>query len=462
MILEIGMAVIGALLIVWIAGRLLDAWQPRIEAIQEARIQQQANLIKLQHMENQAKLRAVKVFAPDEHGQLGVAYDASTGRYINLITQTVFDQWQIHNFDPVRERLAAIERLMLASGERSQEAQEVIAASTSSRLPEQISIQDVLGTRTPSLDDLTIGVTLDEEGRLLPVSRSIYDLLHLFAVGITGSGKSTWLLAFLAQIEMCPEPIEIMLIDVHGSAFNLCSDWSKLRYPIARTNEQAKAILDAVRVESERRSVLYEAVPLAEDLASYNAHAETPLVPWLVVIDEGTLMLADRDISSYVAKSVQGTRQFGLLVFVTGQTANTTSMPSPIRDNFATRLCYTTSATSMRVALGDTPPGELEEIPGRGWALLRGKKTPIKIQSPYIRRDKLYQMIGHDGPKLPMPEIDSITLSNFDARVQAAWDAGLRGPTAICREVTSQSGGQAFYDVKDAMDRLGLTSTTTE
>ena len=453
MILELALGATGAAA-AYLAGRCI--YDDVYKRVMDVR----TNRVRLDAMKQRAALQNLTHIPPDENGRGGWVVTAD-GRITNLDTRAVFDRFETYYLDPMVERLDRMERMMLAARGVGSGTEQLLQppAQLLPQLPEQISIQDVIGTHTPSLDDLIIGVTLDEDGQLIPVSRSIYDLLHLFAVGITGSGKSTWLLAFLSQIEMCREPIEVILIDVHGSAFNLCSDWSKLRYPIARTNEQAKAVLEAVRIESERRSKLYEAVPLAEDLASYNANAETPLVPWLVVIDEGTLMLADKSISDYVAKCVQGTRQFGLLAFVTGQTANTTSVPSPIRDNFATRLCYTTSSTSMRVALGDTPPGELEEIPGRGWALLRGKKTPIKIQSPYIRRDKLYQMIGHDGPKLPMPEIDiEPMIGDRGQRVRQMYADG-HSLRTIEKEVYGYAGGAAHDKVTGI---LGATIATEE
>jgi len=410
---------------------------------------------------------AMQHIAPDENGRGGwltVIESDGVQHIVNLDTRSVFNQWAVQRIDPMVERLDRFERqlLLLARGSNGGNGDLLELPEALPQLPRQISIEDVLGTSTPTLDALTIGVALDETGNQVPVTRSLYELMHLLAIGITGSGKSTWLLSFLAQIEMCQEPIDVFLIDVHGSAFNLCADWSKLKYPIARTNAEAKTVLEAVRVESERRSALYEAIPLAEDLASYNAYADEPLDPWLIVIDEGTLMLADKAISDYVARGVQGTRQFGLYVFMTGQTGNTSVIDSPIRANFPTRICYTTEGPSMRAALGEKPPGELEEIPGRGWARLKGKRTPIKIQAPYIRRENFYRMIEHDGPQSEMPEtLDDEAPPFTDQALLDAWaelpeQGRKQNKSELCKALGGQPAGAWFYKIDETARRLGI------
>jgi hypothetical protein len=340
------------------------------------------------------------------------------------------------------------------------------------QLPRQISIQDALGMQMPTLDSLLLGVTLNEAGEIVPIRRALYQLMHLLAIGITGSGKSTWLLSFLSQIAMCPENIEVLLIDVHGSAFNLASKWSKLRYPIARNNGEAKRVLNEVFLETERRAELFQQAPLAEDLASYNREApklglET-LDPWLIVIDEGTLMLTNSAISGYVGNAVQGTRQYGLYVFMTGQTGNAKVVNSEIRSNFPTRVCMATERPSMQAALGTIPEGELEDVPGRGWARLKGSSVKAqKFQSPYIRREQFYKMIEHEGPRFQMPEAppegqlawsddhlrqtyDRLPTKTKTAMVKALWVEQGKDPSK------APNGGHFWGQVDQAGKRAGL------
>ena len=452
----------GGVAAAYVAGRYV------YDDVMVRRFQHKTFQAKLNAFEQRSTVKALLHIPADERGRLGMIR-LPGGAILNMDSHARFDGGgQVVYADPVLERLDRIDRriLALAQGPRggAQDAvPELLADPSAPRLPTQISILDALGMSTPSLDSLVLGVTLSEDGRVVPVTRSLYQLMHLLAIGITGSGKSTWLLSFLSQIAMCKEEIEVVLVDVHGAAFNLASKWSKLRYPIARNNDQAKLVLEEVFLESERRAELFqERAPLAEDLASYNALVEEPLCPWLVVIDEGTLMLSDSSIAGYVSNAVQGTRQYGLYVFMTGQTGNATVIKSPIRSNFPTRVCYTTEKASMAAALGDTPPGDLEEIPGRGWARLKGHKTPIMMQAPYIRRKDFYNLIEHEGPMNQMPEskeeegvgkvsewADDFLIDTYNHL------SDKNNKSEMCRKLNIPTGGASWVKLNERMIRLG-------
>lgn len=398
------------------------------------------------------KLDSVRRLMPDENTRQGIVFDGETFRsldngYVHTMMQDIY-------FNPVMYRLDRIQQTLLAlKGSHLPQDQlpEIIMPSQEILLPNSVSLEEAIQGQRISLDNLVIGVTI-EDGEIVPVTRSLHDLLHLLAIGITGAGKSTWVLSFLAEIEMCRQPVDVCLIDVHGSAFNVLSDWGKLKYPVARTNDEARAIFEAVKVESERRMELYEQVPLADDLPSYNQYAGgEPLVPWLIVVDEGTLMLADRSISQFLAAAVQGTRQYGIYVFLSGQTANASVIKTPIRDNCPTRICFNNEINSIRVTLGGNPPGDLEEIPGRGWARLKGKNTPIKIQAPIIRRGDLYNRICRTGPREPFPilegECETVDEEIPEAeRIRALSRAGY-SKRQIEETVYGHPGGDAYYKV---------------
>ncbi len=172
------------------------------------------------------------------------------------------------------------------------------------------------------------------------------------------------------------------------------------------------------------------------------------LDPWLIVIDEGTLMLADSSIAGFVASAVQGTRQYGLYVFMTGQTGNTKVIRSPIRSNFPTRVCYATEKPSMIAALGAVPEGTLADIPGRGWARLKGRLEPYMMQAPYIRRDQFYKMIERNGPKNGMPEALEEGREWTRDYLRETW-ASLPEQTksAMCRALGKATGGQGWGEV---------------
>jgi hypothetical protein len=404
----------------------------------------------------QIKLDSVRRLMPDENTRQGVVFDGSD--YRNLDTGQVFSMLEEKYFDPLMWKIDKVQQTLIAMkgvNFPQEKVEQLIAPSQEVLLPSRVTLEEAIQGQRISLDNLVLGMTI-ENGVIKPVTRSLHDLLHLCNIGRSGAGKSCWNLSFLAEIEMCKEPIEVCLIDIHGSAFNVLSNWGKLRYPIARTNDQAKAILEKVKAESERRMELYQKLPLADSMQSYNQHTKLDkLVPWLVVIDEGTLMLADKSISRYVAAAVQGTRQYGLYIFLSGQTAKASVITTPIRDNFPTRICFNNEESSIRVVLGGSPPGELEQIPGRGWARLKGAGKPIKIQAPIINRSTLYRMISNDGPKEDFPiisgECELIESSSEEQRVRELGRLGY-SRRQIEKEVFGHVGGSAFEKVKKILE----------
>lgn len=332
-------------------------------------------------------------------------------------------------------------------------------------LPESISIQEALGPREPSLQRLIVGVQAKENGGWEPVARSLHDLMHFLAIGVTGTGKSTWLLSFLYQVALAPEEIGVMLVDVHGSAFNVCREWDKLLYPVARSQEQAIILMEEFYQEAERRKSLYEAVPMADSLETYNANRPEgmeSLVPWLMVIDEGTLMLSDHKMLGHLGDAVQGTRQYGGYVFLTGQSGNARVLETQVRSNFVTRFCLPTEKPSMRAVLGDLPEEDLGEVFGRGWFIPRGHVHPIMVQAPFVKRKDFYEALTLGGPQNgAWPSTPGTRgVRSFDARVQEAYDSGSHSMTSLLDTLGMHTQGGSYYkdkrQVQGALDRLGL------
>ena len=407
----------------------------------------------------QVELNAVRVLKPDENGRNGVFFDGSVFR--NTDNSEVFSMQITKSLDPIRYQLDSIQRTLLSMKGVSIAPQETVAELISGDmqvevLPDYINLLDLTERYPVTLDNLIIGVTVNGQGKVVPIRDSIHNFMHLLNIGQTGAGKSCWALSFLAEIAMVKEAISVVCIDVHGSAFNILRDWNKLRFPVARDNKQAVALLEEVFAEADRRKALYEQVPLADSIVSYNQHTDGEFLhPWLIVIDEGTIMLADKSISEYVAKCVQGTRAYGLYVFMLGQSGHSNVITTPIRDNFPTRIAFSNEPSSIRVVLGGNPPGDLEEIPGRGWARLKGHATAIKMQSPYIKRQDFHNLITGGGPQNDMPIEGEYV--DFDELVKgAAGELEKISISAVCRKLGKATGGEPFYNVRNSLEKQGL------
>jgi DNA segregation ATPase FtsK/SpoIIIE-like protein len=415
-----------------------------------------------QAREQEIRLASVRVLQPDGNGRAGVAYDGRV--YRDLDSRAVFEQAVNLWFDPMLEKLNAIQKTVLAlqAGAVSTPQRRALVeqvsdvADQAQPWPARVELTDLLATRSPSINSLIVGARPGDNG-LDVVTLSIHDMMHTLTVGASGWGKSVWLRSLLYQVALAPEPVDVALVDVYGSEFNLARNWDRLRWPVAREASKAAGVLQAVSREIARRKQLYEDnAPTAANLPDYNRATGVGLPPLLVVVDEGTALLNEAGISEPLRQAVQTARQYGVYVLLAGQSANHQVIPTQVRDNFSSRLCFRTSPASSRVVLDDRRATELQDK-GRMLAQLSGQELQ-ELQGPFVTRQQLEQVLTGSGPAEAAPEVDvtrvaaeenGVTEEEID-RVRELRAQGW-GLTNIAQEVFGARGGKPFYTVKDIL-----------
>jgi hypothetical protein len=297
------------------------------------------------------------------------------------------------------------------------------------------------------LERLVIGKT--ESGQV--VTDSLYNMMHVLTVSASGFGKSTFLMSLLWQIATCHEKVDVSLIDVMGSEFNILEDWNRLEYPIARNESEAAAILAQLTSELDIRKSLYRECPMANSLDSYNRNADNPLSPKLCVIDEGLILLGKEGITSHLQNLIAGARQYGIYCVVTAQSAKHTILPTQIRDSFSTRLGLHTSARSLNVVFDAAlrPP----DSKGVAWYTSPGN-TPQLLKVPYVDRETFYTSLerGNNTKPLSIIEntvVDDDTLSR-EERAKLLHTQGV-GISEIALRLWGSTGGNAYYAAKAAI-----------
>jgi DNA segregation ATPase FtsK/SpoIIIE-like protein len=369
----------------------------------------------------QLELESIRVLQPDDHGRSGIAFDGKV--YRDLDSRAVFTQELNKFFDPLMERLnqqhkmlVALSGMKPASGvAKALDAGDLGAASIV--WPDVVRMAEVMSNRRASINDLVIGAYPTDSG-LQVVSLSLHDLMHTLTVGAAGWGKSSWLRWLLWQIAQSVEPVEVVAVDVSGSEFNVMRDWGKLRYPVARTTEDAIATLAAVSDEIAHRRQLYEDnAPVASKLTEYNQATKADLPPWLLAVDEGTHLLNQAGLGEPLRVAVQTARQYGVYVLLAGQSAKHSVIDTQVRDNFSSRLCFRTSPASSRVVLDASVANELHTR-GRFFAQLVGQELQ-ELQAPFVTREEFQRTLTNGGPRNPTPVVDQEVLDNAEAAGQS-------------------------------------------
>ncbi len=437
-------------------GRLFNRWVQ----LQSQRKAFRERDLALRQQEQDLALDAVRVLRPDEHGRQGIVYNGQA--YINLDTYTVFDEMRVQYFDPLMEQVNALQKSLLAlQGAAGPAARHMLEAQTPPALPlvwpRRVELAGLFGERQPSLHRLIIGVRPSAPpdplsaggttGDLDVVSLGIHELMHTLAVGASGWGKSTWLRALLWQVAQAPEPVEVVAVDTAGSEFNVLHGWRKLRWPVARTSQEARAVLGAVSDEIGRRKRLFQNnAPLATKLTEYNQATGAGLPPWLVVVDEGTALLNQPGVGEPLRAAVQTARQYGVYVLVAGQSAKHSVIDTQTRDNFTSRLCFRTSPTSSRVVLDDRAASELTQR-GRMWAQLVGREQ-VELQGPFVGRQAFLAALDGGGPRQALPQAADDGTDDDQAEQIKTLHAQGESLRAIQKAVFGYAGGAAYDQVK--------------
>lgn len=423
----------------------------------ERRRRKQHDKLTLQRIRDQNQLNDEKVVYPDEHGRWPLIRNRS-GDWIEVNTMRQFTIQTVRQTWPGLERLDWMVRMMLAmQGVNSTAARQVPqfaeTAQAPTSWPREITLDEMLRGRRPSIDDLVIGARPGENGGLEVVSRSLHELMHVLAVGTTGWGKSSWLRAMVYQMASAREPVEVVAIDASGSALNALHGWGKLRYPVARQAGEAVAILEQVTQEIDRRMSWYEQHPTVENLREYNRATGADLPPWVVIADESTHLLHQQGIGSPLREVVQRARQYGIYLLLAGQTAKASVIDTEIRDQFSSRVCFHTSPTSSRVVLDDSAASGIRDL-GRAWVQLPRTEL-IELQGPWIEKQDMMRALSNGGPRYEMPAARQVeaALGKLAHNEVAEMVAAGESPSGIAYAAFGYSNGDTVRRVQEWIAR---------
>lgn len=279
-------------------------------------------------------------------------------------------------------------------------------------LPNLIRWADLIPQQRGDMHNLVLGVRINEAGQLSPLTISLYDLFHTIVAASTGWGKSVFVNAILAQLATCPDPVEFVLIDQqdHGlSAFKQCD---RLRYPLLRQADEILSALYEVHEEATQyRSALFARYD-ADDLAEYNRLADHYLPPIVVVVDEASALLSNKEIGAALKKHAWELRKFGVYQFLMLTSAKGTTIDTDHRQQFASKVQLHANERGQARLLMDAPEA-VTFPPGRAVIDLPGQ-LPAVVQTPYIDKREL-RVLLHSASTPPTRP----TVSTSEQAIQA-------------------------------------------
>jgi len=232
--------------------------------------------------------------------------------------------------------------------------------------------------------DLPVPIGVDPVGK--PILIGLTTLAHILVAGATNSGKSWWLNQLLVTWTLFRSPEQLRLVLIDPKMVEL-SRYAKLPHVIDVVYDPAPAlmVLDRAIQEMERRYKLFFRVE-AENLAEYQKVTGKHLPHIGIVIDEiaDLFSAANKDeangLENAFMRLAQKARAAGIHLVGATQRPSADVIPSRIRTNFPSRICFSLTSpvdykTVFGFEVGTTLTGK-----GDGLAKLEGYFDLVRFQ----------------------------------------------------------------------------------
>jgi len=405
-------------------------------------------LVELDDIEVQRKrAHSLMHIAPDANARLGVAFDGETFR--NLDDRAVFTMLQNVAVDPIMQQLDRMERLLIAAGPGgAQKAAEMLPAqSTAQPLPEHIPLRSLVETST--WRDLVLGVSADG-----PVRADLTDLVHVAIGGSSGWGKSIFLRAIAYQLATSVDPVDLVMVDLEKATLAPFEQCDRLLYPVIDNERDTVAVFEELTDELDRRKELFNRYPGVDSLRLYNSQADEQINPLVLIGDEITALLSDKNVESRLRTLALRSRKYGMWLILAGQDWRAASLDITIRNQLSCCVQFKAKSGSQSRVLLDKSDAQDLTVPGRALAWLPGREM-IEMQSPIIGHQDIIAAMTGGGPQYSVPE--SVT-DDLEDRVLESWQSMAHPSiTAVCREIfDGQQGGTNWERIKQIVYSTGL------
>ncbi len=313
------------------------------------------------------------------------------------------------------------------------------------RVRQTVYLREILGQPTflKAKSKLALGMGMDIEG--VPYVVDLAKMPHLLVAGSTGSGKSVSVNAMIASIlfRATPEEVRLIMIDPKWTELSLYEGIPHLLLPVV--TDPAKAAL-ALRWATEEMDRRYELLSKARvrNLAGYNAQAREEVAAWearqaalpelpdpstlppldpareeaeealkrrlaedprpegplpliVIVIDElaDLMMVASREVETYIARIAQKARAAGLHLIVATQRPSTDVITGMIKANFPARIGFRVASNHDSKTIINQPGAE--QLLGMGDMLMipPNQSTPLRLHGAFVSDDEVRRLVEH-------------------------------------------------------------------
>jgi S-DNA-T family DNA segregation ATPase FtsK/SpoIIIE len=231
---------------------------------------------------------------------------------------------------------------------------------------------------------------------------------HLLVAGTTGSGKSVFVNTVICSIlyNSTPDEVRFLMIDPKRLELFPYDGIPHLLHPVVVDPKKAAVALSWAVQEMERR---YKTIAAngTRNIVQYNKKIEKEIesgkisaddvqkMPYIVVIiDElaDLMMIASRDVESYIARLAQMARASGIHLLIATQRPSVDVLTGVIKANFPSRISFQVSSKVDSRTILDTMGAE--KLLGMGDMLFIPPGTSMiqRIHGAYISEKEIFRI----------------------------------------------------------------------
>src|SRR5438270_9896755 len=301
----------------------------------------------------------------------------------------------------------------------------------------------------------------DIEG--MPYVADLAKMPHLLIAGTTGSGKSVAVNSMIVSmlLRATPEEVRFLMVDPKMLELSVYEGIPHLLLPVVTDAKKAAMALRWGVEEMERRYQLLADCGV-RNIASFNkkvekegdaarrphkpprekrvievgpsepsqpAQQELPLEPLkklpyiVIVIDElaDLMMVASREVETYIARLAQMARAAGIHLMVATQRPSTDVVTGVIKANFPSRISFQVASRHDSATIINSPGAEYLLGMGDMLILPPGTSTLTRVHGPYVDEKEIHAVVEHwksQGARVDDPNILRPRADEMDAPVE--------------------------------------------
>tara|TARA_B100001564_G_C20641411_1_gene672344 strand:- start:329 stop:1966 length:1638 start_codon:yes stop_codon:yes gene_type:complete len=251
---------------------------------------------------------------------------------------------------------------------------------------ENVYLSEILNNSDFKKKEIKLPIALGKSISGKPIVGDLSSMPHLLIAGTTGSGKSVCINTIILSLlyRHTPDKCKFILIDPKMLELSTYEGIPHLLCPVITEAKKAASVLGWVvkEMESRYRLMTKEGV---RNIDGYNAKHKLPMPYIVVVVDEMSdlMLVAGKEIESYIQKLSQMARAAGIHIIMATQRPSVDVITGTIKANFPTRISFqVTSKIDSRTILGEQGA---EQLLGKGDMLyMSSANRMLRIHAPLV------------------------------------------------------------------------------